>query len=131
MTTDQKLDMLIGAFHDFGQNIDNRLNSMEQRMYSRMDKMDKRLNSMEQRMSTMVTKDELDKRLRDTENTILIEVDRVHEIAIAMNEKTSKRIESIENQLRANCLANSTVDILLGKVTIMEKDIAILKRKIS
>ena len=153
MTTDQKIDMLIDAFHDFGRNIDNRINGLELKMDTRIDnleqKMDTRINDLEQkmdnrfaimdeRMSTMVTKEEfknfqkdLDKRLRDTNNAILNEVDRVQEIATAMNEKTNKRLDSIESQLHANCLANSTVDILLGKMRVAEKDITILKSKIS
>ena len=76
-------------------------------------------------------KKELLSRLRETENTVLEEVDRVQEIGSKNTAKLAKELEELKAYYRINHLENENLNLFMKMVVNLEEKVKKLESKIA
>ena len=76
-------------------------------------------------------KKELLSRLRETENTVLEEVDRVQEIGSKNTAKLAKELEELKAYYRINHLENENLNLFMKMVVNLEEKVKKLENKIA
>ena len=75
-------------------------------------------------IANMATKDDI----YNSEKLLLNEMERLHNIYTKKFDRLSERMDIIQNEINATRYSNETVEILIKKVTELEKRIAELEK---
>ena len=86
---------------------------------------------LDTKLQNFATREELDSKLRELENNILEEVDKVQEKANDHFKRVEKRLDDIETEVHASKLQNDTLNLLLRRIDLMQDEINELKKKVS
>lgn len=88
------------------------------------EKMDLIISKLSTIENNMVTK----KDLKVSENMIFSEMDRLYNISVQQFDKINNKLEIMQSEINTTRYSNETVELLLRKVTELEKRISDIER---